>query len=144
MFTKNALILSAVRRGPRRCGPGPDGIGTSTVSRGRLNIATCLVDRVDRDRDQRVGVVAAALLVGADQQDVEALLAVPRRDRDLRDLACRCGGSGVGEARSRSALGSDVDADGSGESDGSSSHVLVASSPMKMQPLVSASSASMS
>ena len=43
-----------------------------------------LGDRVDRDHDERVGVVAAALLVGADQQDVQAFLAVPRGDRHVR------------------------------------------------------------
>ena len=44
--------------------------------------------RVDRDDDQRVGVVGALVrpLVGADQEDVQALLAVPRRDGDLGDV----------------------------------------------------------
>ena len=44
-----------------------------------------LGDRVDRDDDQGVGVegAVARTLVGPDQQDVEAFLAVPRRDRHL-------------------------------------------------------------
>ena len=51
------------------------------MSRGRLNIATCLVT----GSIETVIIVSVLwpppLLVGADQQDVQAFLAVPRRDR---------------------------------------------------------------
>jgi hypothetical protein len=45
--------------------------------RGQLEHHDLVRSRVDRDRDHRVGVEAAALLVDADEQDVQALLAVP-------------------------------------------------------------------
>ena len=65
-----------------------------------------LGDRVDRDDDQRVGVVGAFLrpLVGADQEDVQALLAVPWRDRDVRQrgaLDRRLGDAGAGRVGRR-------------------------------------------
>ncbi len=43
-----------------------------------------LGDRIDRDRDERVGVVAALLLVRADQQDVQPLPAIPFGHLDRR------------------------------------------------------------
>ena len=56
-------------------------------------------DRVDRHGDHRVRVVAAALFVGTDQQDVEALGPVPRRNArggHGRADRTRIGGRGVG------------------------------------------------
>ena len=53
---------------------------------------------VDRHHDQRVGVVEALVgsLVAADQQDVEALLAVPRRDDHVRQRRPDWAGFGCG------------------------------------------------
>ena len=57
-----------------------------------------LGDRIDRHHDQGVGVVGALArpLVAADEQDVEPLLAVPRRDRDVGQGAAGRGRLGLG------------------------------------------------
>jgi hypothetical protein len=71
-------------------GPTPDALRRTGRYRHLLRVARqaehrdLLGDRVDGDRDQRVGVVAAGLLIGADQQDVQPLPPVPGRDLDAR------------------------------------------------------------
>ena len=111
-----------------------------------------LGQRVDRDDDERVGVerLVARPLVGADEQDVEPFLAVPRRDRHVRDGAAdrrALGDGGVGRVGVVAAVvarGRGRDAvpwPGVGEA--SRSHSFVGS-PTKMQPLSMTSLASMS
>ena len=106
-----------------------------------------LGDRIDRHDDEGVRVVGgfARSLVAPDEQDVEPLLAVPRRDRDVGRAvpAGVASGSGLSVGSTEPATVGVGDPFGEGDASAEQS-VELDVSPMKMQSLSRTSRASMS